>query len=235
MFGGLLAVNDVSFSLARGERVAVLGPNGAGKTTLFNLISGTLSVSGGTIRLFGDDVTRLPPQRRTARGLGRTFQITKLFPTLPVIDNVRLALMGLRRQKFTMLRPVDSLADVTERARMLLDRFDLGRRRAVAVRELSHGEQRLLEVLVAVASGPRVLLLDEPTSGVAAGEIEPIVQMVGELDPAMSVLIIEHDMDVAFKLAERILVLHYGKLLRVGTPDQIKVDPLVAEIYFGAV
>jgi len=232
-FDGLLAVNEVSFALGSGERVAVLGPNGAGKTTLFNLISGTLRVSAGAIRLFGEDVTARPPHRRTARGLARTFQVTTLFPALSVADNVRLAVLGVGPRKFAMLRPVDALDEVTERAEALLDRFDLGGRQAVAVRELSHGEQRMLEILLAVASGPRVLLLDEPTSGVAAGEVEPIVRMVRELDPGMTVLIIEHDMDVAFRLAERILVLHYGQLLRSGTPEEIRLDPLVAEIYLG--
>jgi branched-chain amino acid transport system ATP-binding protein len=232
-FEGLRAVNDVSFALAPGERVAVLGPNGAGKTTLFNLISGTLRVSAGAIRLFGEDVTAAPPHRRTARGLARTFQVTTLFPALSVADNVRLALLGLGSRKLAMLRPVEALDEVTERVEALLDRFDLGSRRAAAVRELSHGEQRMLEILLAVASGPRVLLLDEPTSGVAAGEVEPIVRMVRELDPGMTVLIIEHDMDVAFRLAGRILVLHYGQLLRSGTPEAIRLDPLVAEIYLG--
>ncbi len=232
-FGGLVAVDGVSFALMPGERVAVLGPNGAGKTTLFNLISGTLPVSGGRILLFGEDVTRLAPHRRTSKGLARTFQITTLFPTLSVIDNVRLALLGLGRRKFVMLRPVDRSTDLTDRARGLLDKFDLWRRHALPVRELSHGEQRLLELLLAVASAPRVLLLDEPTSGVAAGDVEGIVRVVGELDPGMTVLIIEHDMDVAFKVAERILVLHYGKLLRAGTADQIRLDPVVAEIYLG--
>ena len=228
-FDGLLAVNEVSFALVPGERVAVLGPNGAGKTTLFNLISGTLRVSAGAIWLFGEAVTAMPPHQRTARGLARTFQVTTLFPALSVVDNVRLAVLGVGPRKFAMLRPVDALDEVTGRAKALLDRFDLGGRRAVAVRALSHGEQRMLEILLALASGPRVLLLDEPTSGVAAGEVEPIVRMVRELDPEMTVLIIEHDMDVAFRLAERILVLHYGQLLRSGTPEEIRMDPLVAE------
>ncbi|OLC34134.1 MAG: hypothetical protein AUH81_12860 [Candidatus Rokubacteria bacterium 13_1_40CM_4_69_5] len=234
VFGGLLAVNDVSFSIARGERVAVLGPNGAGKTTLFNLVSGTLRVSGGAVLLFGEDVTRLPAHRRAVRGLARTFQIATLFPTLSVIDNVRLALLGLDRAKFDMLRAVDDRAELTQRARTLLETFDLWHRHEVPVRELSHGEQRLLEVVLAVAGRPRILLLDEPTAGVSAAEIEPIIRILHELDASMTVLVIEHDMDVAFRLAERILVLHQGKLLRAGTPDQIKTDPAVAEIYLGA-
>jgi branched-chain amino acid transport system ATP-binding protein len=233
VFGGLVAVNGVSFSIGTGERVAVLGPNGAGKTTLFNLISGTLDVSGGTILLFGEDITRWRPHVRTTRGLARTFQITTLFPRLTMIDNVRLALLGLEGAKFGMFRPVDKLTDVTDRARDLMERFDLWGRHAVPVAELSHGEQRLVEVVLAVANRPRVLLLDEPTSGVAAGEIEPIVRVVRELDPSMTVLIIEHDMDVAFRIAQRILVLHYGRLLRSGTPDEIKADPVVSEIYLG--
>ncbi|MDQ7842641.1 MAG: branched-chain amino acid ABC transporter ATP-binding protein/permease [Armatimonadota bacterium] len=233
MFGGLRAVDDVTFSIDAGERVALVGPNGAGKTTLFNLISGTIPASQGRILLFGTEITRLPPYRRAALGLARTFQISTLFPSLTAQDNVRLALMALQRTKYVVARPVDDLDAVNAHVRFLLEQFDLWAQRLRPVGLLSHGEQRLLEILLAVASRPKVLLLDEPTSGVAAAEVVRIVEMVKHLDASIAILIIEHDMDVAFALAHRIMVLHYGKLLTVGAPEEVARNPLVQKIYLG--
>jgi len=232
-FGGLRAVDDVTFSISPGERVALVGPNGAGKTTLFNLISGTIPVSRGRILLFGSDITRLPAYRRAAKGLARTFQISMLFPSLTVQDNVRLALMGLHRTKYVITKPMNHLDAINDHARLLLEQFDLWEQRLRPVRLLSHGEQRILEVLLAVAHRPKILLLDEPTSGVAAAEVTRIVETVKHFDSSIAALIIEHDMDVAFALAERIMVLHYGKLLTVGTQEEITRNPIVQKIYLG--
>lgn len=232
-FGGLRAVGGVSLTAHRGERVAVIGPNGAGKTTLFHLISGSLPPTGGRILLFGRDITEMPPHRRTALGLARTFQITNLCPSLSALDNVRLALLGLEPGKFMMHRPATSRADVSERARHWLDRIGLWDQRDLAVRHLSYGHQRQLELAMALALRPRVLLLDEPTAGLSRGEISPIVALIRSLDPGITLLIVEHDMEVAFAVAHRIVVLHHGQLLVEGTREEIQAHPTVREIYLG--
>src|SRR6266850_2244503 len=203
-FGGLKAVDDVSLTIHAGERHALIGPNGAGKTTLFNLISGELRATHGTIRFFGADVTGLAPYRRAARGIARTFQITKLFPNLTVLENVLLACEGLDRRKFTMHRPLSSCADLVERAGHLLGDFGLWPLRQVPARDLSYGDQRKLEVALSMAGRPRLLLLDEPMAGLASGERDSMLELLERLDPGIAVLLIEHDMDVAFAFAENV-------------------------------
>jgi branched-chain amino acid transport system ATP-binding protein len=233
-FGGLLALDGVALRVRQGERRAIIGPNGAGKTTLFNLISGELEVSAGTVSLFGRDVTRFPPHRRAALGLARTFQITNLFPNLRVLDNGLLAVLGMTRAKFSMLRPRERLPRAREQAMAALVAVGLGPRAEAAVRTLSHGEQRQLEIALALATRPRVLLLDEPTAGLSPAESQLMAGLLGRLDPAMTVLIIEHDMDVALPIADRVTVLHYGRVVADGPRDKITADPLVREIYLGA-
>ncbi|HEV8436598.1 MAG TPA: ABC transporter ATP-binding protein [Methylomirabilota bacterium] len=233
-FGGLLAVDDVQFGVRQGERRALIGPNGAGKTTLFNLISGELGVSSGAIHLFAQDVTRLPPHRRAALGLARTFQITNLFPSLSVLENAVLAVQGLMRAKFAMLRPLERFPRLRERAMVALGAVGLEERARVSVRQLSHGEQRQLEIALALAGEPRVLLLDEPTAGLSPAESQLMADLLRRLDPAITVLIIEHDMDIALELAEHVTVLHYGRVIADGRRDAVKADPLVREIYLGA-
>ena len=233
-FGGLLALQDVSLAVRQGERRAIIGPNGAGKTTLFNLIAGNLSVSAGVIRLFDRDVTQLPSHRRAALGLARTFQITNLFPRLTVLENSQLAVQGLARTKFAMLRPLDRFSEVTERALATLGLVGLEDRATATVRDLSHGEQRQLEIALALAAEPRLLLLDEPTAGLSPGESRDMADLLGRLDSRMTVLIIEHDMDIALALAGHVTVLHYGKVLADGSREEVSRDPLVREIYLGA-
>jgi branched-chain amino acid transport system ATP-binding protein len=233
-FGGLRAVDAVSLTVAPGERRALIGPNGAGKTTLFNLIAGTLPVSTGSIRLFGRDVTRTAAHRRAALGLARTFQINNLFPALTVLENCLLAVQALTPTKFSMLRPLGGYADLAERARATLALVGLDDRRDATVRNLSHGEQRQLEIALALAGRPRVLLLDEPTAGLSPAESRHMARLLGTLDPAITLLMIEHDMDIALEMAEHVTVLHYGRVIADGRRDAVKADPLVREIYLGA-
>jgi branched-chain amino acid transport system ATP-binding protein len=232
-FGGLRAVDGVSLSVGPGERRALIGPNGAGKTTLFNLIAGVFPVTSGAIRLFGEDVTSAPPHRRAARGLARTFQITNLFPGLTVLENCILAVQALTPVKFSMLRPVSAYAALRERARAVLAAVGLDGVAAARVATLSHGEQRQLEIALALAGKPRLLLLDEPTAGLSPAESRLMADLLGGLDPAITVLMIEHDMDIALALATRVTVLHYGRVIADGTRDEVRADPQVREIYLG--
>jgi branched-chain amino acid transport system ATP-binding protein len=233
-FGGLRAVDGVELAVRPGERRALIGPNGAGKTTLFNLIAGVLPTSAGRITLFGDDVTRLAQHRRAALGLTRTFQITNLFPSLTVLDNVRLAAQALTPAKFSMLRPLGRFTELEAGARRALAAVGLEDRAATTVRHLSHGEQRQLEIAMALAGKPRVLLLDEPAAGLSHGEARLMTALLQRLDPAITLLIIEHDMDIALEVAQHVTVLHYGKVIADGTREAVKADPMVREIYLGA-
>jgi branched-chain amino acid transport system ATP-binding protein len=233
-FGGLRAVDGVSLTVRAGERRALIGPNGAGKTTLFNLIAGALPVSGGRITLFGQDVTRMATHRRAALGLARTFQVSNLFPALTVLENCLLATQGLSPAKLAMHRPLSGYRDLHARAHATLAAVGLDDRARVSARHLSHGEQRQLEIALALATGPRLLLLDEPTAGLSPAESAQMAALLGRLDPAMTVLIIEHDMDIALELARAVTVLHYGRVIADGTREAIKADPLVREIYLGA-
>jgi branched-chain amino acid transport system ATP-binding protein len=233
-FGGLRAVDGVDLAVRAGERRALIGPNGAGKTTLFNLIAGALPVSAGRITLFGDDVTGLAQHRRAARGLARTFQITNLFPTLTVLDNARLAAQARTPARFAMLRPVRCFADLEARAREALDVVGLADRADTRVRHLSHGEQRQLEIALALAGRPRLLLLDEPAAGLSQAEAQLMTALLHRLDPAITLLIIEHDMDIALQVAGHVTVLHYGRVIADGTREAVKADPTVREIYLGA-
>jgi branched-chain amino acid transport system ATP-binding protein len=232
-FGGLKAVSGVSLTVRRGERRALIGPNGAGKTTLFNLISGELPVTAGTIRLFGIDVTKLAPNRRAALGMARTFQITRLFPNLTVFENALLASEALDRRKFTMHRPLAACTAFVTRATELLEAFGLSPLRLELARHLSYGDQRKLEVALALAGKPAVLLLDEPMAGLSGGERDSMRNLLAALDPAMAVLLIEHDMDVAFSLAETVTVLYQGSVLAEGLVRDIAANPQVQQVYLG--
>ena len=233
-FGELVAVNGINLRVEGGERRAIIGPNGAGKTTLFSLISGLYPVTSGFIRFFGGEITRMPCHRRTSLGLGRTFQITTLFPTLSVLDNLVIAAMGLKGMKFQMVRPLSTYRELYSRADEVLGRVGIGERRAEIVKNLSHGEQRQIEIALALISNPAVILLDEPTAGLSPAESTMMTATLKKLDPHITILIIEHDMDVAFQVADRITVLHQGCLFSEGTPEEIRSNTRVQEIYFGA-
>ena len=232
-FGGLKAVDAVSLTVQPGARHALIGPNGAGKTTLFNVISGELPATAGRIALFGADVTRLAPHRRAALGVARTFQITKLFRNLTVEENLLLACEALDRRKLVMHRDVSSYGDLTERAADLARQFGLSGRTQEFARNLSYGDQRKLEVALSLAGRPRLLLLDEPMAGLSAAESRSMHAILEALDPAIAVLLIEHDMDIAFAFAERVTVLHQGRVLTEGHKDEVSANPDVQQIYLG--
>jgi branched-chain amino acid transport system ATP-binding protein len=232
-FGGLAAVREVTLKILAGERKAIIGPNGAGKTTLFNLITGVFPSTSGEIILFGRDVTRWPSHRRTALGMARTFQITSLFPRLTVLDNVLLALAGVGRTKLVMWKPLSSYETLQEKARRLLDAAGYWDRRDAEVRNLSHGEQRQIEVVLGLASDPKLLLLDEPAAGLSSGESREMVEFLKRLDPELAILLIEHDMDVVFDVVDHISVLHFGAVVESGSCKNIRMSERVQEIYLG--
>ena len=232
-FGGLAAVREVSLEISSGERKAVIGPNGAGKTTLFNLITGVFPSSSGSIVLFGNDVTGWPPHKRTALGMARTFQVTSLFPKLTVLDNVLLAIAGVSRTKLVMWKSLSSYRTMIEKARLLLDTAGYWDRRGVQVRNLSHGEQRQIEVVLGLASEPKLLLLDEPAAGLSSGESREMTQFLKRLDPGLAILLIEHDMDVVFDVVSSISVLHFGAIVEQGNKEQIRTSERVQQIYLG--
>jgi branched-chain amino acid transport system ATP-binding protein len=232
-FGGLRALDRLSLRLARGERRAILGPNGAGKTTLFNVISGLVPPSAGRILLAGEDVTALAPHQRAVRGLARTFQITTLFAHLGVLENVQIAVQALDRAAFTMHRRARAFASIMERTRGLLETWGLWDKRDLQARALSYGEQRQLEMVMALAHKPRVLLLDEPAAGLSGTEKQRMIANIQRLDGDISVLLIEHHMDVAFALASHVTVLHQGQLVTEGPAQAVRGDPRVLQIYLG--
>ena len=232
-FGGLHAVKGVTLTIMPGDRKAIIGPNGAGKTTLFNLITGILPATDGKVLLFGNDVTSWPSHRRATLGMARTFQITSLFPRLTVLDNVLLAIKGVRPSKFVAWRFMSSYRDVYEKADKLLEQAAFRDRRDTEVRHLSHGEQRQLEIVLGLASNPKILLLDEPAAGLSSGESVEMTEFLMRLDPRLAILLIEHDMDVVFDVAQQISVLHFGEVLETGAPEQIEQSQKVQEIYLG--
>jgi len=234
-FGGLRAVDGVTLGIGAGERRVLIGPNGAGKTTLFHCIAGTLWPSSGSVSLFGREITRLAEASRTALGLSRTFQISNVFADLRVIENMTLALLGTDRRKWIMHRPIGAFAAVRVQAIEGLARVGLDHRADSPARLLSYGERRQLELALALKSNPRVLLLDEPCAGLSPSERQRISQMIAALPRSITLVMIEHDMDVALGLADRVTVLHRGRVILEGTPDEVQANPEVREVYFGHV
>ena len=232
-FGALGAVNGVSFAVPREERRALIGPNGAGKTTLFNMITGVLAPSAGRIVFDGDVINGLPPHAVARRGLSRSFQRNNLFPTLSVLENLRLAAASRDRGNYDLLGSVTRQARPLARAHEVAHDVGLAGRLDIPAGRLSYGEQRQLEVGIALAPGPTLLLLDEPTAGMSPEETHRMTRLLVGLPRAVTLLIIEHDMDVVFSLADRITVLHYGEVLAEGTADEVRADARVYEVYLG--
>ncbi len=233
-FGGLRAVDGVNMTIVPGERRVLMGPNGAGKTTLFNLISGIYPPSRGRITYFGIDISKYPIYRRAALGIARTYQVTNLFRCLTVAENILMACQALDRTKFVMYRTLASYARHTCRFDDVLKEFDLWGKRGELVKNLSHGDQRRIEVAMALAEKPRLLLLDEPAAGLSSAETQDLTVLLKRLDPSITIVLIEHDLDVAFEFAEKITVLYQGKFLTEGTKEEIRNNPTVNEIYLGA-
>ncbi|MFL6660572.1 MAG: ABC transporter ATP-binding protein [Rhizobacter sp.] len=232
-FGGLHVTQGVSLALAAGERLALIGPNGAGKTTLVNLVSGVLEPSAGQVLLAGIDVTRRTQAQRVHAGLARTFQLTTLAPHLPVQRQVQLALFEREGLTGRAWRSVDGYPLLAAEARALLEGFGLAAQAGVPTGLLAYGEQRLVEIVLAIALRPKVLLLDEPMAGVPQGEGARLLAALGSLPAELAVLIIEHDMDLVFRFARRIVVLTQGAVLADGTPEEIRHDPAVRAAYLG--
>jgi branched-chain amino acid transport system ATP-binding protein len=232
MFGALKALTDITMTVRPGERRAVLGSNGAGKTTLFNCITGDFLPSSGTVRLFGEDVTVFPPYERIRRGLRRTYQISLLFGGLTVLDNVYLACRGVSRGRFSLVRARrdDAMVQAAERLTAAVHLSEAG---DAKVSELSYGQQRQLEIALALAGAPRFILFDEPAAGLSPTERRELIEILTGLPAHIGFIIIEHDMDVALRVAESVTMMHNGQIFKEGTPAEIEEDPEVQALYLG--
>ena len=231
-FGGVQALRDIDIEVASGERRAILGPNGAGKTTLFNVISGEFPPTAGTVELFGRDVTLMPGRRRAKLGLTRTFQKSRLFLGLSVEDNLYLSVLGVSDGHCRMFRSQRD-KEMLARANALARRVGLGGRERALVGTLSHGEQRQLDVGMALAGDPKLMMLDEPASGLSRGERVALTELLLGLDRAITLILIEHDMDIALTVAERVTMMHNGSVIVEGTPAEIRANQMVHDLYLG--
>jgi len=232
-FGGLWVLEGVSFSMEVGEHLAVIGPNGAGKTTMLNLLTGELPPTAGRVYFWGQEVTHMPIHRRIHLGLARSLQIPAPFSTLTVLTTVLLAVQGTKPARFDVFRPLGAHHDLVASARRLLEITDLWERRSDLVQSLSYGELRRMEIALALASDPKLLLLDEPSAGLTKAETEVLISTIQDLAKDTTVLFVTHDMDIVFGLADRIMVLYFGEIIAQGTPAEIQADPRVKEIYLG--
>jgi branched-chain amino acid transport system ATP-binding protein len=232
-FDGLQVLCGVDLQVEQGERHAIIGPNGAGKTTLFNVITGTYRPSSGKVFFKGRDVTGLPPHRLSRLGVGRSFQITSTFGRLTAFQNIRLAVLARRGIRFNALRAIDAMDDITRETDAVIARINLGAERDRAANALSYGKHRALEISLALASDQELVLLDEFAAGMSRDETHDAVELIRRLTEGRTVVLIEHDMDAVFSLADRITVLHRGQILATGTPAEIRADEAVKEAYLG--
>jgi branched-chain amino acid transport system ATP-binding protein len=232
-FGGLVVTQDVSLAIRPGERRLIIGPNGAGKTTLFNQIAGDMSPTSGQVRLFGVDVTQLAPYQRAHLGLSRTYQIITLFDRDTLEHNVTLGLLGLRSSRWQMWRPLSHYDDLSIEARRILDTIGLLHLASHPVSDIAYGEKRRLELAMALAQKPRVLLLDEPLAGLSNAERATVKQLITAIPRETAVVMIEHDMDTALDLAETVTLLNYGRVILDGERDAVVADPRTREVYLG--
>lgn len=232
-FGGLVVSEDIDFDLPPGSRKALIGPNGAGKSTFANLVTGILPPTGGTIRFDGRDIAGLGEAARVKLGIAKTFQITTLFPNLTVRENLRMPVLEREGRGFRLFRRADGDRQVEQEVEALIDQFDLGPLADKPVLDLAYGQQRLVEMALTLALKPRVLILDEPAAGVPSSETHLITDAIARLPKDLAVLVIEHDMDLVFKVAASIVVLVQGRILTEGTPSEIATNPQVRELYLG--
>jgi branched-chain amino acid transport system ATP-binding protein len=229
-FGGLTALNAVNFEVRRGEIRAIIGPNGAGKSTFFNCLTGVLRPTSGRIVFAGEDIGGLPPNRISRQGIARSYQITNILPNATTLENVRIAAQS-RRHGWNMFRHHCDLHDIMDKAETVLASVGLAGKAGELAANLSHGEQRNLEIGIALATEPQLLCLDEPTAGMSAAETHGTMELVRRISENLTILIVEHDMQVVMQLAQRITVLNYGAVLAEGTPAQIQENPKVLEVY----
>jgi len=232
-FEGLWALDNVNLQVKEGERHAIIGPNGAGKTTLFNVITGTYIPSKGRVFFKGADVTKAKPHEMVRMGMGRSFQITSTFSRLTAFENIRMAVLAKRGIRFNLFKQVDKMESVTEETDEILKRINLHGERDIPASALSYGKNRSLEISMALATDPEIVMLDEPTAGMSRDETHTAVELVRRLTEGKTTVIIEHDMDVVFSLADRITVLHHGEILAVGTPKEIGDNQDVKDAYLG--
>ncbi len=229
-FGGLTALDNINLEVARGEIRAIIGPNGAGKSTFFNCLTGVLHPTSGRILLDGEDITGLSPDRISRKGIARSYQITNILPNATTLENVRIAAQS-RRHGWNMLAHHGNLRDIIDKAEAVLDSVGLADKADELAANLSHGEQRNLEIGIALATEPQLLCLDEPTAGMSTAETHDTMELVRRIARNLTILIVEHDMQVVMELAQRITVLHYGSVLAEGTPAEIQQNPRVQEVY----
>jgi len=232
-YGGVQAVDNISLTMYAGERIGVIGPNGAGKTTLFKMLAGDEMPTAGTVEIFGRDVTKIGTARRARLGVGRTFQVSNLFKDMTVLDNARVAARGGTPKARVFWRPQRPQDEIAVRARAALESVGLSDRLEDTVADLSHGEQRQLEIAMALASEPKILLLDEPAAGLSAVERATLKQLITDLPRSLPILLIEHDMTLALGLTDRVICMENGRHVITGTPDEVRADPTVREIYLG--
>jgi len=231
-FGALRATDGIDFEVREGETHAVIGPNGAGKTTFISQLAGNLRPDAGTVRFAGADITTLPAPKRARMGLARSFQITSVYPEFSALDNVLLAVM-MRSGRTGFWRPARADASLVEPAERVLDEVGLSGRKSILAANLAHGEQRQLEVAMALATGPRLLLLDEPMAGMGTEESQRMIALLQKLKQTKTIILVEHDMDAVFRLADRISVLVYGRVIATGTPEKIRLNEEVRRAYLG--
>lgn len=236
VFGGLVAVDDVSMQIYARTLHSIIGPNGAGKTTLFNLLSGMMPPTRGQVLYKGKDITNLAPQRRAHLGIGRSFQITNIFPNLPVLENVRLAAQAVGKDNFRLLKHVSGLPSYENKAREVLARVGLAGREEYLAQALSHGDKRKLELGIMLASDPELLLLDEPTAGMSSEQVPELLEIIRTImaDGDKTIVLVEHRMDMVMSISDRITVMHQGQLLAEGTPHEIAANQTVQSAYLGA-
>ena len=234
-FGALVAVDDVNLQVGENTVHAIIGPNGAGKTTLFNLLSNAFEPTSGRVYFYGKDITQLPSHRITHLGIGRSFQITNLFPNLTVLENVRLAAQAMGKDSFRFLRAADHFKSYEQRAKEVLEQVGLADRLSFPARALPHGDQRKLELAIILAPDPKLLLLDEPTAGMAAEQVPEMMKLIGRIKDTgnKTIILVEHNMSVVMNISDRITVMHQGRVLAEGTPAEIAANVEVQSAYLG--
>ncbi len=232
-FGGVSVLRDISFDVNVGERIAIIGPNGAGKTTLLSIINGQLLPTVGYVYFFGQNITHIPVYRRAHLGVARSFQRSNLFFNLTVLDNILLAIQGVKRQRFQMFRSINAYKEMFTEAEYLLESWDLWEKKNNLVSTICYGDQRKLEISLSLASKPKILLMDEPSNGLTFSETDSVIKKINNMEKNITVILVAHDMDLVFGIANRIIVIHYGKIITEGTPEEIQNNSKVKEIYLG--